>query len=610
MTVCASSASERVGASSFYVEGFTHMSSIPMPLSGRQKIVQDIEYIEDPRGLLHFSDVQQSAQWRPAAERTFSKGYNDSTWWLKLRFSNSHSTKNWLLEVAYPVLDFVNVYEFTDAGQQKELKLGDKLPFDSRPIASRNFVYPLALEAGRSTTLYIQVRSSSAVQVPLVVWSQDKYTEATSTEAFIHGFLFGGLIIIAMYNLLLYLALKDKAYIAYVGYILFLTLFFASLYGWSFRYLWPTATNWNDKAILVSLSSLVLFGVWFCWIFLRVKVFKQQWIKYLFKFYFVLFPCFIVCSLVVPYSSVIRLLIPISALACTLGFAAGVIAWVEGKASARYYTLAWMVLFVGGIILALSKAAIIGQNMFTDYSLQFGSLMEMLLLSFALAERINAEKSLRLRAQMHAIAIHRKANSELEQRVAERTLELEQANDRLRELSDTDQLTGLKNRRFLNLYLDEEFARNCRTGECISFLLVDIDKFKAINDNYGHSVGDSCIQAVAKSLLACQQRPADLVARYGGEEFCVVLPETSEDGAKHVAEKILKLVRDTEIRVEDKVLKLTCSIGCYSQVPKPTNSVMEFIDRADAALYRAKKEGRDRLVVYQEDSWSEASSHF
>lgn len=576
-------------------------ASINTPANGMLKITQGLHYLEDPTGHLTFQEVSQHARWLPVTEGTFSKGYNNSVWWVKLDIANTDANKQWLLEIAYPVLDNISVYSIAESGSLTQLSMGDKLPFYARPLAHRNFVFPLNLASKGTNTFYLQISSSSAVQAPLIIWEQNRFISAASTESIIHGFLFGGLIIIALYNLLLYVALRDTAYIAYVAYIVSLTLFFASLYGWSFRYLWPGATTWNDKSILVSLAALVWFGLIFCWIFLRVASFRQSWVRFLFKINFVLFPLCFVLSFLLPYTYVIRMLIPISVIACTLGFAAGVIAWVEGKSSARYYTLAWMVLFGGGIILALSKAAIIGQNIFTDYSLQFGSLLEMLLLSFALAERINTERTLRLEAQHRTLEVQRETNAELEKRVVERTIELENVNAKLRELSDTDQLTGLKNRRFLNNYLDEEFARSYRNHEHMSLLLVDIDHFKFVNDTHGHSVGDLCIQAIADILQRGHQRPADLVARYGGEEFCIVLPETDSKGAEHIANRLLALVRDARIDAGEHTIHLTCSIGCYSSVPKSSKAVMEFIDKADTALYTAKREGRDQVVMYRDE---------
>lgn len=574
------------------------VAQVKTPVDGKLVIQQELAFLEDKNGVLSFEDVKNRVDWQVQTSGNFSQGYNSSAWWLKFELVNTQQANIWLLEVAYPVLDYVTVYVGNPQGEYTKIEMGDKLPFDSRPIKHRNFLVPLDLTQREPITVYIRVVSSSAVQFPLVLWEPKRFSEFHSNEYLLHGFLFGGLFVIALYNFLVFTVLRQRAYIYYVAYITCLTGFAASIYGLSFRYLWPNAVHWNDQAILVSLAGLVLFASIFCWVFLDVKTFKQKFVIYFFKLYFVILPVLVIASFIFPYYVMIKLLILFGVLACGLGFAAGILAWYEGRPSAKYYTVAWALFYGGGIVLALSKLAIIEQNVFTENALQFGSLLEAVLLSFALAERMNIERTLRLDAQKRAYDIEHQAKIDLEKRVIERTHELEQANNKLRELSDTDQLSGLKNRRFLNKYLEEEFARSSRYGHCLSILLVDIDNFKFINDNFGHTVGDTCIQAIAAVLLESNRQPSDLVARYGGEEFCVVLPETDANGALHVANRLLEMVRAASIEVAENTIKVTCSIGCYSQVPKSNKQIVEFIDNADTALYDAKNTGRDKVVVF------------
>lgn len=166
--------------------------------------------------------------------------------------------------------------------------------------------------------------------------------------------------------------------------------------------------------------------------------------------------------LLTSYGTGIRVLIPFAVIVCTWSLFAGLFAWNKGHPSAGIYVLAWSGLLVGGIVLGFNKLQILPRNLLTDSAIQMGSLVEVLLLSFAMGERINRERSLRLQAQNEALATQMAAKANLEKRVEERTLELEEANRKLQELSDTDQLTGRKNRRFLDQYLDKEFSRALR----------------------------------------------------------------------------------------------------------------------------------------------------
>jgi len=177
--------------------------------------------------------------------------------------------------------------------------------------------------------------------------------------------------------------------------------------------------------------------------------------------------------------------------------------------------------------------------------------------------------------------------------------ELATLNAQLAELALTDSLTGLCNRRGLDHALTKEFARCAREATALSVLLLDVDRFKAYNDTYGHQAGDECLVAIARELHAMVRRPADLAARYGGEEFAVILPNTALSGAIELAERLRRAVR--LLRLPHKASEygvVTISIGVTTQVPglwiKQPQGLMS---RSDAALYDAKAAGRDKVQV-------------
>jgi diguanylate cyclase (GGDEF)-like protein/PAS domain S-box-containing protein len=177
--------------------------------------------------------------------------------------------------------------------------------------------------------------------------------------------------------------------------------------------------------------------------------------------------------------------------------------------------------------------------------------------------------------------------------------ELATLNAQLEELALTDSLTGLCNRRGLDHALAKEFARCAREATALSVLLLDVDRFKAYNDTYGHQAGDECLIAIAKELQAMVRRPTDLAARYGGEEFAVILPNTPLTGAVELAERLRRAVR--LLRLPHQASEygvVTISIGATTQVPglwiKQPQGLMSC---ADAALYDAKAAGRDKVQV-------------
>jgi len=172
----------------------------------------------------------------------------------------------------------------------------------------------------------------------------------------------------------------------------------------------------------------------------------------------------------------------------------------------------------------------------------------------------------------------------------------------LRQMATTDALTGLINRRGFDEHLEDEVARAGRNRQPLSLVMIDIDRFKAYNDRYGHQAGDECLKLVAATVRATARRPADIAARYGGEEMALILPETDQEGAYELAEKLRLAVHGLEIaHTGSERNHVTVSLGVATLGPgTPAGSAAELIRRADAALYIAKEAGRDRVMGWGE----------
>jgi len=163
-----------------------------------------------------------------------------------------------------------------------------------------------------------------------------------------------------------------------------------------------------------------------------------------------------------------------------------------------------------------------------------------------------------------------------------------------------DPLTRIANRRGFETRFDAEWGRSIREQSPISFMIMDIDKFKVYNDTYGHQQGDIALKTFAETASNALGRANDFIARWGGEEFVILLSNTDMEGAAEVAENIRKAVEDSVIFTEDgDVTKVTVSIGVNSIVPVAKTSTTDFIKAADKALYDAKEGGRNRAVFVQ-----------
>jgi len=312
-------------------------------------------------------------------------------------------------------------------------------------------------------------------------------------------------------------------------------------------------------------------------------------------------------------------------LSCIAGLSTTIYLWFKGNVSARYFTIAWAFLITATFYFAASMAGLIDRTTAAQYSQMLGFVLEVTLLSFALAERINRERAAREEAQQNAlllsqqvvqereakvesqnalIEMQRRTNEDLELRVMDRTAELQRtmqnlevANRELAKLSHTDALTQVSNRRFFDKSFDDELQRASRGNQSLSLLLVDIDYFKRVNDTYGHLIGDECLRRVAEAICRVINRTSDLVARYGGEEFAVLLPLTSAESAVKMAEDVRREVEAIDMIHQGKHVVLSVSIGVAGWIPQRNETPDRMIETADDALYQAKNAGRNQTQL-------------
>ena len=190
----------------------------------------------------------------------------------------------------------------------------------------------------------------------------------------------------------------------------------------------------------------------------------------------------------------------------------------------------------------------------------------------------------------------------LQEDLESRERELEDMNDRLRRVSQTDGLTGLDNRRYLEERLHEMFEHSLRLHEPLSVVMCDIDHFKSVNDTYGHLAGDAILRQFA-DLIKEQAREIDRVGRYGGEEFLIILPGTVLDAAVTFAERVRERIESHEFVYEHERIKRTVSCGVAAWPHPRISSRDQLIRSADDALYVAKERGRDRVVRFDSEEF-------
>lgn len=549
--------------------------------------------MEDATGQQDFSSVMSlpASAWTDNMGRTASAGYTDSTYWIKTKLP-SWADGERLLVLNFPLIEHITLYRVQKHGALMPPEaMGAARPFGDRRVHSESFVVPLTPDDSEAVVL-LQVRTRSSMQVPLELWSPDEFNINQRRISLFHGAYIGVIAAMFLYNLLLYSFIREKAYLWYIGWIACMGLFVNTVNGIAFQWLWPDAPYLNFVSIPISLSLAIACVAGFFIHFLRDNAQPRpgEWL-----FRAVGYICLGVAltSLLVPYRVGVIAAIGMAMLVVLSIIVVATRRALKGHTSASYLLLAFSFVFVGGIVLALNKFGVIPRTFATEYATEIGSAIEMVMLSLVIIARYNSQRRQREAVQRQVLLTQQRLTAELESRVESRTLELQSANAALLALSQTDPLTGVFNRRYLDERLPAELRRIDRAGTSIAVLIIDIDFFKQLNDTHGHQAGDLCLRAVADALAAGSQRPGDMVARYGGEEFLVVAPDISTSGAYRLAENLRLRIEDLLVPVDNALLTMTVSIGLCWRRSNGNLVAHDIVQAADQALYRAKADGRN-----------------
>ncbi|MCX7148439.1 MAG: diguanylate cyclase [Rhodocyclales bacterium] len=573
-------------------------------------LAAEVAVLEDAGGSLSLADVQRrGADFRPSQLRgdaAINFGYSSSVWWLRFEIeANPAVARDWLLEVAFPTLDSVEY--FGPGGEH--LSTGDHLPFAMRPLEHRNFVFPLHLSEGGASTVWLRVASEGTLTIPLRLWQADTFWQDSLGSYSVLAVYFGMLLALALYNLLLWVSLRDSNYLTYVMFAISMAVGQLSLNGLGNQFLWPTWPVWGNLAFTVGFAAAGLFGALFTRGFLETRRNLPR-LDGAVTGLAALFGVCVLAPLIAPYRLAAILTSLTGVTFSMVAVLAGLRCWRAGQPGARTFLLAWTVLLLGVATVGLRNLNLLPTTFLSFYAMQMGSALEMLLLSFALADRINGLRREKDAAQGEALAIKQqlvgalqRSEASLERRVAERTGELETANARLREnerqlqaLAHTDTLTGLANRLLFDARLQQSMQLARRSNGQIAVLLVDLDHFKAINDGYGHAIGDEVLRTMADRFRATV-REVDTVARLGGDEFAIVLTGLGSGAdAERMAQKIVANLGQP-MRVLGLPLEVGVSIG-IALFSSGDLSPAELMRRADQAMYAAKDAGRGCYRVF------------
>jgi hypothetical protein len=398
--------------------------------------INQLEFFEDSTNRLTFKEIseerfQQFIKIRP----DFSKNdFNtDYTYWVKLSIDNTpESKKKWLLEFYDQSIDHITAFIPDGTGGYTVKEMGDKNPFSQRLFNHKNFQLLLDNNEDGITNFYFKINSSQKADIRIALRSLNRFVHYALSEYFLYGLFYGMILIIAFYNFLIFLAVKEMKYVYYILYLLSVAFYAMSLDGIGFQYFWPNSPGWNAVVNGIFSFSIVLWAVLFTVRFLNTK---RKAIAFHYSLWLSLSVKIGLFCLGLFVDNKYFELTYFDSIPFLLILSTSVFLLIKKYQAARFFVMAYGVLFIGISIKVLANYAIIPHNTLVYYSLHFAFLVEMVLLSFALGDRIRLMKEIRDKALKRSllqykenISLKEKVNKELESKVSARTAELQAKN--------------------------------------------------------------------------------------------------------------------------------------------------------------------------------------
>ncbi|KTC13401.1 sensor histidine kinase [Pseudomonas viridiflava] len=355
-----------------------------------------IQVFEDPTGEATIESVSSEAgtrEFRPLQTRTFNAGYSHSAFWLKVdllyrpRTADQHT--DWLLELAYPPMDHVDFYSQDAVGRPTLIwQTGDMLPFASRQFKQNNYLFQLDVPPGQQRTVYLRLKSEGSLQGPLNLWSTHAYLEAQPARIYVFGLIYGVLLGMLVYNLFIFISVRDPDYLYYILYVASFGLYQMSINGVAIEYLWPNNPWWANASTPFLMAMATLFACQFSRSFLMTKR-LAPWLDKLLLVMVGAAAVVMGIALFLGYGPALRSATYLVEAGALVIYLAGIVAVAKGERVGRYFVIAWSVFMVGGVIFGLMLLGKLPNTFLTMYACHIGTVFEMALLSMALADRIN-----------------------------------------------------------------------------------------------------------------------------------------------------------------------------------------------------------------------------
>lgn len=428
------------------------------------------------------TDLLRESNWQRAASSP-NMGYDNRAYWFRFSLDapESGSTER-ITRISYPQLDDVRFLLFRNGELETTYHTGDRQPFRERPIQHPQFLFPTSLEAGNDYEVLIRVETKGAVQLPLEVWKPSDLFSHLSLEDQAHAFYYGVLAVVIVFNLFIFLALRERTYLYYTLAITSYLLLMATLRGSAFAVLWPELPWLHNQMMLATIPAAILFSALFVRAFLRLDRNNPR-LDLLAKGAIFIGCLALLGAFTLSYSLSTRFSVVLAVPAFLLLLSIGPIEWARGNRAAKFYTIAWAALSVGSTLAAMNKLGWLPNHFVTEYGIQIGSALEAMLLTVALAERLYRERHERVLAQ----------DARLREHADRREAEL-----RLIDQALHHPVTGLPNRTSFEMLVND--AVQNRSIAQYAVLVIQLSNHHAIQKTLGHANSERLMESFAQCI--------------------------------------------------------------------------------------------------------------
>ncbi|HHD79557.1 MAG TPA: GGDEF domain-containing protein [Epsilonproteobacteria bacterium] len=547
-------------------------------------------------------DIEEVSNLNFAQETSnaFSFGYKENTFWFHFSvFNNSPETKNMVLEFTEIIHKTVDLFVVSNHISHRENGL--RIRVKNREIKESNPSFPLTFSPYENKDIYLKVSSIYGVFGAIQLKTKEQFNADLQLKKYLYLIYFTAVIVIGLYNLILFFYLKEKIYLYYIAYVFIFVVWAANYKG----ILLPFISMKTYDLLQITIPLFFIFFILFSQAIVETKKYFPVLHKILSSFILV---CLVSLGLMFlsmhsGFYFINAAAIPLFPLLIVVSFGA----LYHKLHAAKIYLIALSIYIIGMSLLSLLALGILPYTLLLSHSAMTGSFFEIILFSLLLAYRINAVREDSKKTQQELILQQRTESTRLFHTVAEKTKALHRAKEQLekelakkeileqhlKHLASTDPMTGLLNRRAFFDICDQAMIDASTKEKALTCLIVDIDHFKNINDTYGHDMGDKVIKNIAQLMLD-NTRTLDHVGRIGGEEFAILMSDTDMESAYQISDRLRENISKYKMLLNDKSVSVTVSIGLSYLTHKDKN-IHTLLKRADTALYEAKENGRNQV---------------